>query len=178
MQLIETKTLGTAAASIEFTSIPQGFTDLVALCSLRSTRTAAAFDNGRIRFNGTTTGYTERNLLGNGSSASSQTGSGNAFQFLLYIADNGGTSNTFGNSLVYIPNYTGSTNKSVSVDSVGENNGTQSAQTIGAGLWSNTAAITSITFLGGVNEFTADLVAGSTISLYGILKGSGGATVS
>jgi hypothetical protein len=168
MKLIESKTLGTNQASIEFTAIPDTFTDLVAVCSLRTTRTAAAFDNAKIRLNGTTTGYSERNLLGNGSSASSQSGSGNAFDFLNYTATNGGTSNTFGNSIVYIPNYTGSTNKSVSVDAVSENNGTQSAQAIGAGLWSNTAVITSITFLGGVNEFTADLVAGSTVSLYGI----------
>jgi hypothetical protein len=174
MILIESKTLGTNQASIEFTAIPDTFTDLVAVCSLRTTRTAAAFDNARIRLNGTTTGYSERNLLGSGSAASSQSGSGTAFEFLNYTATNGGTSNTFGNSIVYIPNYTGSTNKSVSVDAVSENNGTQSAQSIGAGLWSNSAAITSITFLGGVNEFTADLVAGSTVSLYGVLKGSDG----
>ena len=174
MKLIESKTLGADAASIEFTSIPDSFTDLVALCSLRTTRTAAAFDNARIQINGTTTGYSERNLFGSGSAASSGSGSGTSFNLLTYAATNGGTSNTFGNSMVYFPNYTGSTNKSVSSDSVGENNATQSAQNIGAGLWSNSAAITSITFLGGVNEFTADLVAGSTISLYGVLKGTDG----
>jgi len=83
------------------------------------------------------------------------------------------TANTFGNGSLYIPNYAGATNKSLSFDSVAENNATSAWLQITAGLWSSTAAITRITLSG----WTA-LAAGSTVSLYTITKGSGGATVS
>jgi hypothetical protein len=86
------------------------------------------------------------------------------------------TSNTFSSTQVYIPNYAGSTNKSVSIDHVTENNATNAYFSgIVAGLWSNTAAITSVKIL---DQDGGSLVAGSTASIYGILKGSGGATVS
>jgi hypothetical protein len=52
------------------------------------------------------------------------------------------TANTFGNTEFYIPNYTSSNYKSFSVDGVTENNAT-AAFALYAGLWSNTAAITS-----------------------------------
>ena len=84
------------------------------------------------------------------------------------------TSNTFGNTSVYIPNYAGSTNKSVSSDAVTENNATTASQQILASIWNNTSAITSIF----VSDTGSNLVQNSTASLYGILRGSGGATVS
>ena len=60
----------------------------------------------------------------------------------------------------------------MSVDAVGENNATQAFQIISAGLWANTAAITSIQLIpqSGGGTFVAD----STVSLYGITKGSDG----
>jgi len=167
MKLIETKTLGTAAASIGFTSIPQDATDLVVLISTRqSTSTGTVY----ITFNGSSTGYTFRRLNGQGSAANSDSISFSA----IYSNDTGTneTANTFGNFSVYIPNYTSAVNKSVSLDAVPESN---SATYIGAqmslvaGLWSNTAAISSINF--GSN---GTFVAGSTISLYKITKGSDG----
>ena len=174
MKLIESKTLVSAQTAIEFTSIPQTFTDLVAVCSLRSNRSAANSENVGIRFNGSTSGYSDRNLYGSGSGTLSLSQSGSYFNFLLYSSTTAGTSNTFGNAMVYIPNYTGSTNKSVGTDAVTESNSTASVQNIGAGLWSNTEAINSIRFFVGFAEFATELQAGSTISLYGVLKGSDG----
>jgi hypothetical protein len=174
MKLIESKTLGTAQASIEFTSIPSTFTDLVFLCSLRSNRTADVQENVRVSFNGSTSGYSERLLYGTGSGAASLSGSGSYFNFAVYSATAGATSNTFNNTMLYIPNYAGSTNKSISTDNVTENNATAAFQSIQAGLWSNTAAINSVAFTVGFAEFATTLQAGSTISLYGILKGSDG----
>jgi hypothetical protein len=170
MQLIETKTLGTAAASIEFTSIPQDFTDLVLLVSARSSRSAIV-DNMNIQFNNVTTAYTARRLYGTGASAVSGTETSIFFDAPAATS----TASTFGNALIYIPNYTGSTNKSVSLDHVTEQNATTSYQTIMAGLWSNTAAITSIKLL---SLTSSNYVADTVASLYGVLKGSGGATVS
>jgi hypothetical protein len=166
MTLIETKTLGTAQASIEFTSIPQDFTDLLVLVSLRGT-TTEIYILTDIFFNGSTTGFSSRGLEGNGSSAVSYTNS------TIYTnAGNGATStaNTFSSHSIYIPNYAGSTNKSVSVDAVLENNATTAYSSIQAGLWANTAAITSIQIKARANSFVAD----SAVSLYGITKGTDG----
>ena len=166
MELIESKTLGTAAASIEFTSIPDTFTDLVLLVSLRGT-TTQVYILAELTFNGSTTGFTSRGLEGNGSSASTYSNPH------IYInAGNGATStaNTFSSHSVYIPNYRGSTNKSVSVNGVLENNATTAYASIQAGLWDNTAPITSL----AVKALADQFVAGSTASLYGVLKGSDG----
>jgi hypothetical protein len=167
MQLIETKTLGTAAASIEFTSIPQDGTDLFLLISGRGSN-AEVTSYVEVSFNGSTSSFTQRSLGGTGSTANSFT---IPARFLGETVGNGATSNTFGNLRVYIPNYSGSTNKSFSTDGVGENNATTAQQNLTAGLWSNTAAITSVTVsaLSGAN-----LLTGSTISLYKITKGSDG----
>jgi hypothetical protein len=176
MKLIESKTLATAAASIEFTSIPQDGTDLVILASCRSSYTSAAMDAIGIRFNSSTSGYTGRRLVGTGSSVYSDTVAANSasvgFILVSLISTDAATSNTFGSTNVYIPNYAGATNKSVSADGSGENNATFAEQAIHAGLWSNTAAITSITLVPYYS--TANFVAGSTVSLYKITKGSDG----
>jgi hypothetical protein len=169
-QLIETKTLGTAAASIEFTSIPQDGTDLAILVSARSARSDVD-DNTRLSLNGSTSNFTSRWLYGNGSAASSGTETNYAGQ----VSAANATSNTFGNNLIYIPNYTSTNAKSFSVDSVMENNGTFSVQVLIAGLWnpSPNVAITSLSIAGG----NGNLVTGSTISLYKITKGSSGGVV-
>jgi hypothetical protein len=164
MQLIETKTLGAAAASIEFTSIPQTYTDIVILGSARNTATSV--DTLLFSLNGSTTGFTARFLEGNGASASS----GTIARFAANAVGGTETSNTFSNFQIYIPNYAGSTNKSYSTDTVSENNATTALQPLIAGLWSNTAAISSLT----LTTNSGDLAIGTTISLYGITKGSDG----
>jgi hypothetical protein len=168
MKLIESKTLGTAAASIEFTSIPQDGTDLVVLVSSRSN---GAFTSSEIdiAFNGSSSNFTSRYLYGAGS------GSGASATDTTLVGVSSAASNTadtFGNATIYIANYTGSTNKSISTDSVGESNATTAYMAIAATLWSQTAAITSLTLQmdNGVRNF----VAGSTASLYKITKGSDG----
>ena len=170
MKLIESKTLATAAASIEFTSIPQDATDLVLLMSGRSARTSDGRDEVFIRFNGDSgANYTNRALRGSGSAADSVTNPTTSIS-RVNLPSSTTTSNTFGNGIIYILNYTALVAKSVSVDNVMENNATFSFQEIVAGLWNNTAAITSISFTPEVANFEA----GSTISLYKITKGSDG----
>jgi hypothetical protein len=167
MELIETKTLGTAAASIEFTSIPQDGTDLYVLASARASATELA--GGAILFlrpNGLSTNQTSRILSGSGSSVASFTDP----SILGRSNPNNFTANTFGNTSFYIPNYAGATNKSVSIDGATENNATFTRMEITAALWSSTAAITSLTFI----TLAGNLEAGTTISLYKITKGSDG----
>jgi hypothetical protein len=168
MTLIETKTLGAAAASIEFTSIPQDGTDLVVLTSLRSVNDESL---ALISFNGSTSNFSERFLRGNGSTVDSAFFDSGGFARIFGASvQSSQTANTFSNGTLYIPNYTGSTNKSASGDSVNENNATAATQIIVALLWSDTSAITSL----AVASNSGDLAIGSTVSLYKVTKGSDG----
>ena len=60
--------------------------------------------------------------------------------------------------------------ESVSVDSVQENNATEAYQTIVAGLWNDTSAITSMV----IGNFGGGFAEHSSASLYGITAGSDG----
>jgi hypothetical protein len=170
MQLIETKTLGTAAASIEFTSIPQDGTDLYVQISCASTTS----NPHAIRFNGITTGYTFRVLINELGTIQSYTQAAYSLNGIFAFATfNSGATNP-SSSVVYVPNYAGSQNKSVSVDAVNEANTASVVSGIVAGLWSNTAAITSLSVICSGGNFAI----GSMVSLYKITRGSGGAIVS
>ena len=171
MKLIESKTLGSAQANIEFTSIPATFTDLVVLISGRAT-TASTTENLNLRFNDSTSGYSSRLLIGipSGGNASSSSSTGDKMNWASMLSGATSSSNTFGNGELYIPNYAASTNKSVSSTSVSEDNSVSTFLFLTAGLWSNTAAITKITLFPDSNN----LAAGTTVSLYGVLKGSDG----
>ncbi len=159
--LLETISLTQSAASVTFSNIPQsGYTDLKVVASARGT-TSATGENLYISLNGSSSSFTFRYLQGNGSSAYSATSSLN---YIGTIPAATSTSNTFGNFEMYIPNYTGSTYKSISTDGVEENNATSSAATLVATLWSNTAAINQVTLAPASGSF----VQYSTFSLYGV----------
>jgi hypothetical protein len=164
--LIERKELISSASSISFDGIPQIYTDLIVKMSLRYDGTPGnAQQPTSISFNGSGSSKTSRYLRGDGSSPLGLTYT----ELYDWIPTTTTTANTFSNGEIYIPNYTGSTNKSASIDSVIENNGTSSWLHTGALLWSNTAAITSIQISGIAYNF----VAGSSISLYGINRQQG-----
>lgn len=168
MQLIETQTLGSSQAAITFSSIPATFTDLFLQASVRSTN---GDDNLYFKFNNTTSNTSWRNLLGYGTGTLSQSGSG----YLLAGGVRSNTASTFTNIGVYIPNYAASVAKSASVDSTSEENSSTGYQFLVANLWNDTTAINRIDFYlqgGSLTQY-------SSVSLYGILKGSsGGVTVS
>ena len=141
MQHLETITVGAGgAASITFSAIPDTFTDLMILGSIRTTE-GGTIDGLWVRPNGLTTNFSWRRLIGTGSAASSANGTSNDMGFLN---TSGQTANTFGNFQLYIPNYASSVAKSLSCDSVTENNATAGYQAIYAGLWNSTDPITSI----------------------------------
>jgi hypothetical protein len=161
-ELIASSTVGVlGATSIDFTSIPSTYTDLCIVSSLRLT----VDGNLLMSFNGSSSNFTVRRLSGNGSSASSTSFStGQAGT----MTGSGQTSNTFSSSQIYIPNYASSTtNKSYSVESTQENNATASNFYVLAGLWSNTAAITSISLYPNDGP-TYPFVQYSTAYLYGV----------
>jgi hypothetical protein len=164
--LIASNTVGSGgASSVSFTSIPQTYTNLVLKLSMRGNYTGDLVTNPAITFNGSSTGYSERLLWnGNNNTAGSANGSYSGFQF-TWANGPSSTSNTFSNGEMYIPNYTSSNYKSMSSDSVDENNSNSNGLlSLDSGLWSNTAAITSITLTMSYGSF----VQYSTFYLYGI----------
>ena len=173
MRLISSVTVPAGgAANIEFTSIPGTYTDLVVVLSARCSQSAIT-GNCTIAFNETSANSSRRNLNGSGSAVSSTNASDG------YIGDIVGanaTASTFGNIQIYIPNYTSSNNKSFSVDTVTENNGTEAWAQLIAGLWSNSAAITSIKFA-PLSPQTWTFSQYSTATLYGVRSASTGATM-
>lgn len=163
-KFIQTITVGAGGtASIEFTSIPQTYTDLLIVYSARSSR-AAVGDDIYIRFNGLSTNLLSRAFYGSGSATSAFSDASVAY--IGYASGDTSTASVFGSGNIYIPNYTGSTNKSISGDAVSENNATAATALFATGLWSSTAAITQVTIYcanGNWKQY-------SSASLYGISK--------
>jgi len=169
MQAIETVTVGSGGqASIVFDVIPADYTDLKFAFSGRLSG-SVNWQAVRVRFNSNASGYSQRFLYGNSGTVESTSRSDD---FAFYVQGANATANTFSNSEIYIPNYASSANKSFSVDYVNENNSTTNLIGISASLWSNTAAITSISLIPEAGNF----VEHSTATLYGILAGSDGTT--
>lgn len=181
MQVIQHQELASAQASFEFTSIPQIFTDLYVAFSLRNDRGVGATSYAGLTINGNYTNLSQRILDGNGSVANSYTYTSGTYPVFFYIPGSHYTASTFGNGGIYIPNYAGSTAKSISVDCVSENNSTTAYQTLQAALYNSSTAITSLGFISLNSELGAagNLVQYCSATLYGITKGtSNGVTVS
>jgi len=168
--LIERIEVGSGgAASITFSSIPQTYTDLYVVVSGRTTATEASGGSyANLKPNNTTASQSMRTLRGTGSSVSSN--SETTVFFTVNPSD--ATSNTFANSAVYIPNYTGSQNKSMSVDGLNENNATGARQELAAALYSTSSPISSLVLTPGSGNF----VQYSSASLYGVTAGNDGTT--
>ena len=158
--LIASSTVGaTSVASVDFSSIPSTYTDLLVKVSARQSTGDVAYAS--LRFNGSTSSYTYRSIEGNGSSAGSYNGSTGPYGI---TNTSGYTANSFNNIEFYIPNYASSNYKSYSSDSVTESNTTTVYMDLIAGLWSNTAAINQLTLYPNTGNF----VQYSSFYLYGI----------
>jgi hypothetical protein len=154
--LLEKITVGAAgASSVTFNSIPQtGYTDLVVKASVSTTAS-----NGFVMsINGSTANFTYKLLEGDGAAAASYSGTTGRVAYAF------NSTSVFSNLEVYIPNYTSANNKSFSVDGVSEQNATTAYADLTAGLWSQTAAITSL----GFNFSAGNLQPNSTFYLYGV----------
>lgn len=160
--LLATQTVGTdGAASVTFSNIPQtGYTDLKIVMSARS-NAARDDDYANILPNGVSTNQSVKVLYGTGSSYGSVQGTPGS----LPICAANNTANTYGNSELYISNYTSTNSKIMTYDGALENNATWGVQNLGAVVWNpgTNVAITSLTFTPVYGSF----VSGSTFYLYG-----------
>lgn len=156
---IATTTLGSAASTITFSSIPNTYTDLRIVWN-GQWNTAA--DRLILRFNSDSgTNYSRTALYGQGTSAGSQASTSSSSIIALSSSR---SQNLISMTTFDIFSYAGSTNKIVLYATAFDENGSGYVEN-GVGLWRNTSAITSLTLttLNG-NNFATNTIA----TLYGI----------
>lgn len=157
---IATSTLASAAASIDFSSIPSTYTDLRIVWTART----ATSDFPILRINSDTgTNYSYTILYGNGTTAASTRGSSTATCYLGADVAMPTAASTFCLVTIDFFNYAGSTNKTfLSVYADDRNGSGEVNRTVG--LWRSTSAINAIS----LRTTGVQLAAGSTATLYGI----------
>lgn len=150
---IATQTLGSAASSVTFSSIPGTYTDLRIVYA----STASSDAGNYLRFNSDSgSNYSRTNLYGNGSSAGSDRQSNVTGIYGPFTMSSNVTTN-----FIDVMNYSNTTtNKTVLVRAGAANNSTLAT----VGLWRSTSAITSIV----ITCDGANFASGSIFSLYGI----------
>lgn len=162
-EAIATQTLGSAAATVTFSSISSAYTDLVLICSAA---TSVAGWSLLLRFNSDTgSNYSTTQLIGTGSSALSSRGTNLAQIYLGYYPDAFGQlgNNSF---IVNLQNYSNTTTFKTALCRTNNlsTSGATNAVEQSVGLWRNTAAISTVSLTAG----SGNILAGSTFSLYGI----------
>jgi len=173
LQPIYTQTVGTGSpTTINFNSIPQTFTDLMIYATLRVGNVTGNPGGAEVRWtlNGdTATNYSNTRISARNVTVTPTIASNEISGRFARTATVTQTANSFSNHSIYIPNYTSSNFKSYIVDGVIESNDTNNNLEMFAGLWRNTAAITSLSIF-GVASFD-QFAQYATVSLYGITKG-------
>ena len=155
---IATTTLGSAASSITFSTIPGTYTDLRLVIVPKGDG-----PNTYLRFNSDTgSNYSGTYLIGNGTSASSYRET-SVTEILLDVRGLDLTSLSL--LTVDIFSYAGSTNKTVLGTFSEDKNGSGQVGRL-VGLWRSTSTITSLSFRAPGGTFSS----GTTATLYGILK--------
>jgi hypothetical protein len=156
---IQTYTLGSAALSINFSSIPSTYTDLRLAFVLKNTSAS----NPIVRLNSDSgTNYSRTILRGNGSTASSGRGTNTNETILGYNFSGASAQFTF-YTLDFF-SYAGSTNKTFLITASEDENGTGFVTNI-VSLYRSTSAISTIT----LSNFSAiNFDVGTTATLYGI----------
>lgn len=160
-EAIATNTLGSAAASVTFSSISGAYTDLVLIISARGT-TSASSTSVYFTTNISGSNYSSTWLVGNGSASASSRYTSLGQGYLGYIAGGTTSSDSRGNIIAQFMNYSNTTtNKTV----ISRGNVAEAETAAYVSLIRGTSALSTITVgEGGGNNF----VAGSTFTLYGI----------
>jgi len=165
---LQTVTVGAGgASSIDFTNIPQTYTDLVLKISARTSASGNVIDlriragNGSVD---TGSNYSYVELTAIPSAAIVAGGAGTTDRFNTIHPGSSATASMFGSVDVYIPSYTSSNKKSMSTDAVTENNSSNVQLRLQGWLWSGTSAINTIS----IYPASGTLDQYSTATLYGV----------
>lgn len=167
---IATTTLGSAAASVTFSSISSAYTDLVLICTnILSTRTASQ-DIPVITFNSDTgTNYSSTNIDGAAGGASSTRWTSTNSALMGFVSDSNSTANPSlypSNFIINIQNYANTTTYKTMLGRYNDlaSNASYNRTGSNVGLWRSTAAINTI----NIGLYYSTYTAGATFTLYGI----------
>jgi hypothetical protein len=163
--LISSNVLASSAASVTFSAIPSTYTDFEILVSARNTDTGTTYLDLTINSDGATN-YSGTRLEGNGATVGSNRYSSAVKINTFRISCSTDTANTFSGGSIYIPNYTTTAAKPISMISHEETNSTTAYINAQAALYRGSSAITSFTLTSAIGSF----VANSSFYLYGISK--------
>lgn len=160
---IATQTLGSAAASVTFSSIPGTYTDLVLVANgYNATGDGVA---PRLVFNSdTASNYSRTILSGDGSSATSSRNTNQSEIFIGNVVGWDTTSTQPAMFIAQIMNYSNTTTNKTVLARLGAASGTYPGTEALVGLYRSTSAITNVQVTSGSGTFAI----GSTFSLYGI----------
>jgi len=169
--LLETQVLGTAASSVTFTgldTLAAGYQHLQIRAVARSNRAAAASSLVGFRFNSDTgSNYSWHELIGSGSSVSSDAGtSATSMAYLWRIAGPTADADAYGAMVGDLLDFSDTNKYSTFRLLQGSMHGASQVEIgLGSGLWMNTAAVTSIDIIEG---FGSTFTTGSRFSIYGV----------
>lgn len=160
--LLDKSILTSTQTSVEFTglnSYASAYKDLLILSTARNTSSGGHTGAGQLLLNGNSP--TVERIYGSGTSIGADTyapdGSG-------VIVESTMTANTFSSTYYYLPNFNSAVNKSVSIESVQENDATGAYCQIAGNLFTVTSGITTITIQPNGGSYDV----GSSFYLYGI----------
>jgi hypothetical protein len=166
--LLETTTLGTATASVTFSSLNtySDYKHLQIRMTVRNASTSSSIRNILVRFNSDSgNNYGTHRLFGDATSVASAglTGNDSALASNV-IPDNNLTTGAFGAGVIDILDFS-NTSKNTTIRTLGGvDTASISRITLSSSVWLNTAAVTSITLSSSLNN----LLSASRFSLYGI----------
>jgi hypothetical protein len=152
---LATVTLGTASASVTFSSIPATYRDLILV--FRGTLTTATFNELELRINGDTgSNYTRIVAFGDGSGTGSLTDVFNSYRFSY-----GNNTNPF-TSIVQFMDYSATDKHKTALS---RSSTAANIVFASATRWANTAAVNTIRLAPNSGSFAT----GCTFALYGIV---------
>lgn len=158
-------TLGAAAATVDFTAIPQHYAHLDIIAYVRSTAAVATGTLSVLVNTDTTTNYDGQVVSGSAGVVIASEALGNSQMFSLPISGASAPAGVFSLARIRISHYANAVNQKTASAFAGTKSGTSSgglAVSRHAGFWRSTAAVTTVT----LKSF--QLAAGSRFTLYGL----------
>lgn len=164
VSVIARTVLGADTASVDFTSIPSTYENLMVTYQIRCT-SASTFSRLWVRFNGDTAANYSSNIMYVTGSVSNETSSSGTKMVVAITNDSSSTANYAGSGRIDIVGYARTVfYKTALLSGAGQYGAAAPLVQTGQGAWASTAAVNQVTLVDALDKFKA----GSVFTLYGI----------